>query len=71
MEDAQGFLGNPSVGFLEMLVIGAIAGWIAEILTNIGQPEIEQKVRKQVAELAARFPIYESRMNASAVPARV
>jgi len=51
--------------------IGLIAGWIAEILNNIGKPEIEQKVRKQVAELAARFPIYESRMNASAVPARV
>jgi glycine hydroxymethyltransferase len=48
-----------------------IAGWIAEILTNIGKPDIEQKVRKQVAELAARFPVYESRMNASAVPARV
>jgi hypothetical protein len=27
MEDAQGFFGNPSVGFLSMLVIGAIAGW--------------------------------------------
>jgi glycine hydroxymethyltransferase len=39
-----------------------IAAWIAEILTNIGKAEIEQRVRKQVAELAARFPIYESRM---------
>jgi glycine hydroxymethyltransferase len=39
-----------------------IAAWIAEILTNIGNAEIEQRVRKQVAELAARFPIYESRM---------
>jgi uncharacterized membrane protein YeaQ/YmgE (transglycosylase-associated protein family) len=43
MEDAQGFFGNPGVGFLSMLVIGALAGWIAEkvtasdhgILTNI------------------------------------
>jgi uncharacterized membrane protein YeaQ/YmgE (transglycosylase-associated protein family) len=33
MEDAQGFLGNPGVGFLSMLVIGAIAGWIAEKVT--------------------------------------
>ena len=32
--DAQAFLGNPSVGFLEMLVIGAIAGWIAEKVTE-------------------------------------
>ena len=28
------FLGNPSVGFLEMLLIGAIAGWIAEKITQ-------------------------------------
>ena len=33
MEDAQGFLGNPGVGFLSMLVIGAIAGWVAEKVT--------------------------------------
>jgi glycine hydroxymethyltransferase len=39
-----------------------IAAWIAEILTNIGNAEVEQRVRKQVAELAARFPIYESRL---------
>jgi uncharacterized membrane protein YeaQ/YmgE (transglycosylase-associated protein family) len=30
----EGFLGNPGVGFLEMLVIGAIAGWIAERVTE-------------------------------------
>ena len=34
MEDAQGFLGNPGVGFLSMLVIGALAGWIAEKVTS-------------------------------------
>jgi uncharacterized membrane protein YeaQ/YmgE (transglycosylase-associated protein family) len=34
MEDAQGFLGQPGVGFLEMLLIGAIAGWIAEKVTQ-------------------------------------
>ena len=34
MEDAQAFLGNPSVGFLKMLLIGAIAGWIAEKITQ-------------------------------------
>ena len=66
-------LGSPSITTRGMKEpeMELIAGWIAEILTNIGKPEIEQKVRKQVAELAARFPIYESRMNASAVPARV
>ena len=66
-------LGSPSITTRGMKEpqMELIAGWIAEVLTNIGEPEIEQKVRKQVAELAARFPIYESRMNASAVPARV
>jgi len=66
-------LGSPSITTRGMKEpeMELIAGWIAEILTNIDKPEIEQKVRKQVAELAARFPIYESRMNASAVPARV
>jgi len=39
-----------------------IGGWIAEILSNIGNSEVEQRVRKQVAELATRFPIYEARL---------
>ena len=39
-----------------------VGGWIAEILGNIGNSEVEQRIRKQVAELAARFPIYESRV---------
>jgi uncharacterized membrane protein YeaQ/YmgE (transglycosylase-associated protein family) len=34
MEDAQAFFGNPGVGFLSMLLIGAIAGWIAERVTD-------------------------------------
>jgi uncharacterized membrane protein YeaQ/YmgE (transglycosylase-associated protein family) len=34
MDDAQAFFGNPGVGFLSMLVIGAIAGWIAEKATE-------------------------------------
>lgn len=33
MGEAQGILGNPGVGLLAMLVIGAIAGWIAEKVT--------------------------------------
>lgn len=57
-------LGSPSVTTrgmreAEMELIG---GWIGEILTHIGHAETEQKVRKQVADLAARFPIYESRV---------
>jgi uncharacterized membrane protein YeaQ/YmgE (transglycosylase-associated protein family) len=34
MGDVQGFLGQPGVGFLSMLVIGALAGWIAERVTE-------------------------------------
>jgi uncharacterized membrane protein YeaQ/YmgE (transglycosylase-associated protein family) len=34
MEGAQGLFGNPGVGFLSMLVIGALAGWIAEKVTE-------------------------------------
>src|ERR1700674_1074847 len=57
-------LGSPSVttrGMCEseMEQIGA---WVAEILSNIGNAEVEQRVRKQVAELASKFPIYEARM---------
>ena len=65
-------LGSPSVttrgmGEPEMELIGA---WIAEVLSHIGDAAVEQKVRKQVAELAARFPIYEARMKGAVVHAR-
>jgi hypothetical protein len=29
MNEAQAFLSQPGVGFFSMLIIGAIAGWIA------------------------------------------
>jgi uncharacterized membrane protein YeaQ/YmgE (transglycosylase-associated protein family) len=34
MQDVQAFFGSPGVGFISMLVIGAIAGWIAEKVTD-------------------------------------
>jgi uncharacterized membrane protein YeaQ/YmgE (transglycosylase-associated protein family) len=34
MNDVQGLLGNPGIGFVELLVIGAIAGLIAEKVTS-------------------------------------
>ena len=34
MQDVQAFFGTPGVGFISMLVIGAIAGWIAEKVTD-------------------------------------
>ena len=57
-------LGSPSVTTRgmregEMELIG---GWIADVLSRVGNTETEQNVRKQVAELAARFPIYDARV---------
>jgi glycine hydroxymethyltransferase len=47
----------------EMELIG---GWIADVLGGVtsagGTAEVEQRVRAQVAELAAKFPIYEARV---------
>jgi hypothetical protein len=34
MQDAQAFLSQPGVGFFSMLIIGAIAGWIAGRVTE-------------------------------------
>lgn len=54
--------------------MGLIAEWIADVLGHIGDTATEQRVRKQVAELAAKFPIYEARVRGGfkrAEPARV
>ena len=66
-------LGSPSVTTRGMKEpeMELIANGVAEILTHMGDAAMEQKVRKQVAELAARFPIYESRTRAAATHARV
>ena len=66
-------LGSPSVTTRGMKVpeMELIASGIAEVLTHMGDAGVEQKVRKQVAELAGRFPIYESRMKPAATHARV
>jgi len=66
-------LGSPSVTARgmkepEMELIG---NWIAEVLSHMGDAAVEQKVRKQVAEMAARFPVYEARMKGALVHARV
>jgi len=60
-------LGTPSItsrGLREPEMV-QIAGWIADVLENIGNAEVEQRTRKQVAELAARFPIYLSRLTST------
>ena len=66
-------LGTPSVTTRGMkeAEMELIANGIAEVLTHMGDAAIEQTVRKQVAELAARFPIYESRTRPEASHANV
>ena len=66
-------LGSPSVTTRGMKEpeMQLIANGIAEVLSHLGDAAAEQKVRRQVAELAARFPIYESRTRTVASHARV
>ena len=66
-------LGSPSVTTrgmkeTEMELIG---NWVAEVLSHFDDRAVEQKVRRQVAELAGRFPIYESRLKGAVAHARV
>src|SRR5262252_5927339 len=65
-------LGSPSVSTRGMREpeMESIASGIGEVLMHIGDAAIEQKVRRQVAELALRFPIYESRTKPAATHAR-
>ena len=42
-----------------------IAGWIAEVLSNLGDAATEQRVRGEVATLAAKFPLYVHRLEAA------
>jgi glycine hydroxymethyltransferase len=61
-------LGTPSITTrgMKQPEMELIAGWIAEVLAQPGNVDTEQCVRKQVAELAAKFPIYESRVQGDA-----
>ncbi len=44
----------------EMLQIG---GWIAEALNNVENPQALHRLRDQVFDLTARFPLYENRLH--------
>ncbi|WP_163930189.1 serine hydroxymethyltransferase [Paraferrimonas sp. SM1919] len=35
-----------------------LAGWICDILDNMGDDNVEQRVKSQVLELCAKFPVY-------------
>jgi len=54
-------IGTPAVttrGFGEQ-ECQALAGWICDILDNMGDESVVDRVRSQVAEVCARFPVYE------------
>jgi glycine hydroxymethyltransferase len=57
-------LGSPSVTTRGMREpeMDQIGAWIADILGHIGDSATEQRIRSEVAALAARFPIYQSRL---------
>jgi glycine hydroxymethyltransferase len=61
-------LGAPSVTSRGMreAEMEQIGNWIADVISSVtstgGNTEVEQKIRAQVAELAAKFPIYEARV---------
>jgi glycine hydroxymethyltransferase len=42
-----------------------IAGWIAEVLDHLGDEATENRVRAEVAALAAKFPLYTKRLAAA------
>ena len=68
-------LGSPSVTTRGMREkeMEEIGEWISDVLSHVGQAATEQRVRQQVREIAARFPVYLTRANGTrhAEPARV
>ncbi len=66
-------VGSPSITTRGMREadMDQIGAWIAEVLLHMGDTTVEQRVRKQVAELAGRYPIYEGRLKPRVEHARV
>jgi glycine hydroxymethyltransferase len=60
-------LGSPAVTTRGMREpeMEKIAGWIAEVLTHLGETTTEQRVRSEVAALAEKFPLYTGRLAAA------
>ena len=57
-------LGSPSVTTrgLREPEMEQIGNWVADVLEHLGDAQTEQRVRKEVATLAERFPIYAARL---------
>jgi glycine hydroxymethyltransferase len=58
-------LGTPSITTrgLREPEMEQVGSWVADVLEKLGDAETEQRVRKQVATLAERFPIYAARLS--------
>jgi len=56
-------LGSPAITTRGMREpeMARIAGWIAEVLSNLGDAERERRIRAEVAEFAVQFPLYTRR----------
>ena len=61
-------LGSPAVTTRGMreTELQRIANWICDVLEHIGDAETEQRVRAEVGQLTAQFPLYMQRWNAAA-----
>ncbi len=61
-------LGSPAVTTRGMREpeMQRIANWICDVLEHIGDAETEQRVRAEVGQLTAQFPLYMQRWNAAA-----
>jgi glycine hydroxymethyltransferase len=61
-------LGTPAVTTRGMREpeMARIAAWIAEVLTHLGDAERERRIRSEVAEFAAQFPLYTRRWDIAA-----
>jgi glycine hydroxymethyltransferase len=61
-------LGSPSITTrgLREPEMQQVGDWVADVLEHMGDSTVEQRVRKLVAELAGRFPIYAARTNVHA-----
>ena len=63
-------LGSPAVTTRGMHEpeMDRIAGWIAEVLAQVGNSETEQRVRGEVADFAAAYPLYTRRWQRASDP---
>jgi glycine hydroxymethyltransferase len=60
-------IGSPAVTTrgMDITEMVQIADWIAQVLQNVTDEALQQRIRGEVAALAARFPLYERRVTAA------